>query len=75
MLPLDGLVQKRDEVSRNIKRSVAVQTQQSKLTLPVNKALHCTCVNCSSFGTEGHCCLPCLHLLEEISLVWDKSVL
>lgn len=44
---MDGPVQKRDAVSRNIQRSVAVQTQQSKLTHPVNKALHHTCVNCS----------------------------
>lgn len=72
--PLDGLVWERDEVSGNIKRSGAVQTQQPKLNLPADKTLHCTCVNCSSLGTEGHCCLPCLHLLE-ISLVWDKSPL
>lgn len=74
MLPLAGLARKRDEVSRSIERPVAGQPQQTQLTPPVNKMLHCTGVNCLGFGTEGHCCLPCLHLLEEISPVWDKSV-
>lgn len=47
---MDGPVQKRDAVSRNIQRSLAMQTQQSKLTHPVNKALHHTCVSFSGLG-------------------------
>lgn len=34
------------------------------------KMLSCACANSSGLGTEG--CLPCLHLLQEISPMWDK---
>lgn len=50
---MDGPVQKRDAVSRNIQRSLAMQTQPSKLSHPVSKALHCTCVNYSGLGLKA----------------------
>lgn len=56
---MDGPVQKRDAVSRNIQRSLAVQTQQPKLTHPVNKALHRTCVNCSGLGLKAIAGIVC----------------
>lgn len=77
---MDGPVQKRDVVSRNIQRSVAVQTQQSKLTHPVNKALHHTCVNCSGLGLKAIAVCPAFicrrkfHIHQEmrwpLSLSW-----
>lgn len=45
-----------------------MHTQQSNRTLTVNKNV-VLCL-CSGLGTEG--CLPCFHLSEEISPMWDK---
>lgn len=55
---MHGPVQKRDAVSRNIQRSLAMQTWQSKLAHAVNKALHCTCVNCSGLGLKAIAVCP-----------------